>query len=93
MKDAVAQLADKFQLSDEQRNAKYKSGSNVFYITVRGALTRFLKDGTLEQPEWQRDTVTVSAKLHRAHRVTILPQPQNLRFLSLKTRRLVEPRL
>ena len=50
VKDAVAQLADKFQLSDEQRNAKYKSGSNVFYITVRGALTRFLKDGTLEQP-------------------------------------------
>ena len=50
VKDAVAQLADKFQLSDEQRNAKYRSGSNVFYITVRGALTRFLKDGTLEQP-------------------------------------------
>lgn len=50
VKDAVAQLADKFQLSDEQRNAKYRAGSNVFYITVRGALTRFLKDGTLEQP-------------------------------------------
>ena len=50
VKDAVAQLADKFQLSDEQRNAKYRSGSNVFYITVRGALTRFLKDGTLVQP-------------------------------------------
>ena len=50
VKDAVAQLADKFQLSDEQRNAKYRSGSNVFYITVRRELTRFLKDGTLVQP-------------------------------------------
>ena len=51
VKDAVAQLADKFQLSDEQRNAKYKSGSNIFYINVvRREFRRLLDDGTLVQP-------------------------------------------
>ena len=51
VKDAVAQLADKFQLSDEQRNAKYKSGSNIFYINVvRREFRRLLDDGTLAQP-------------------------------------------
>jgi len=50
-KDAVTQLADKFQLSDEQRNAKYKCGSNVFQIAVvRREFNRFLRDGTLVQP-------------------------------------------
>ena len=51
VKDAVAQLSDKFQLSDEQRNAKYKCGSNVFQIAVvRREFNRFLRDGTLVQP-------------------------------------------
>lgn len=51
VKEAVAQLADKFQLSDEQRNAKYKSGSNIFYINVvRREFRRLLDDGTLVQP-------------------------------------------
>ena len=51
VRDAVAQLTDKFQLSDEQRNAKYKSGSNIFYINVvRREFRRLLDDGTLVQP-------------------------------------------
>ena len=51
VRDAVAQLADKFQLSHEQRNAKYKSGSKLFYINVvRREFRRLLDDGTLAQP-------------------------------------------
>lgn len=55
LKDAVAQLADKFQLSDKQRNAKYKSGNNVFYVNVvRREFRRLLDDGKLAQPKGKR---------------------------------------
>lgn len=54
VKDAVAQLTDKFQLSDEQRKAKYRSGSNdlkVFHIAVvQREFTQLLADGKLAQP-------------------------------------------
>ena len=61
VKEAVAQLADKFQLSDEQRNAKYKSGSKVFYINVvRREFRRLLDDGTLAQPGGSRTPYVLS---------------------------------
>ena len=61
VRDAVAQLADKFQLSDEQRNAKYKSGSNIFYINVvRREFRRLLDDGTLAQPGGSRTPYVLS---------------------------------
>ena len=61
VRDAVAQLTDKFQLSDEQRNAKYKSGSNIFYINVvRREFRRLLDDGTLAQPGGSRTPYVLS---------------------------------
>ena len=55
LKDAVAQLTDKFQLSDKQRKAKYKSGNNVFYVNVvRREFTQLLADGKLAQPGGSR---------------------------------------
>ena len=54
VRDAVAQLTDKFQLSDEQRNAKYKSGSNILKVfhlaVVQPEFTRLLGAGKLAQP-------------------------------------------
>ena len=55
VQDAVAQLTDKFQLSDKQRNAKYRSGSNnilkVFHLAVvQPEFTRLLGAGKLAQP-------------------------------------------
>ena len=61
LKDAVAQLTDKFQLSDKQRNAKYKSGNNVFYVNVvRREFRRLLDDGKLAQPGGSRTPYVLS---------------------------------
>jgi len=51
VKDAVVILADKFQLSDEQRNAEDRHGLNVFrYATVAPAFLYLLKNRRLKQP-------------------------------------------
>lgn len=55
VKDAVVILADKFQLSDDQRNAEDRHGLNVFrYATVAPAFRYLLKNRRLEQPEGPR---------------------------------------
>ena len=55
VKDAVVILADKFQLSDEQRNAEDRHGLNVFrYATVAPAFRYLLQNGRLTQPRGPR---------------------------------------
>ena len=51
VKDAAVILADRFQLSDEQRNAEDRHGLNVFrYATVAPAFRYLLKNRRLKQP-------------------------------------------
>ena len=48
---ATERLAEKFQLSDEQKSAKNKSDLNVFrYDAVAPQFKRLLREGKLEQP-------------------------------------------
>ncbi len=51
VKDAVVILADKFQLSNDQRNAEDRHGLNVFrYAIVAPAFRYLLEKGKLKQP-------------------------------------------
>ena len=55
VKDAVAQLADKFRLTDEQRRAKNSSGFTVFYhVIVHRVFQDLLREGALVQPNGKR---------------------------------------
>ena len=55
VKDAAVILADRFQLSDEQRNAEDRHGLNVFrYATVAPAFRYLLQNGRLTQPRGPR---------------------------------------
>ena len=52
---ATENLAEKFQLSDEQKGAKNSSNLNVFrYDVVAPQLKRLLREGKLEQPDGPR---------------------------------------
>ncbi len=46
-KDIADQFADRFSLTDEQRNAKYKSGSLVWKMVVYDVAYRLVKSGRL----------------------------------------------
>ena len=50
IKDAVEILAEKFGLSEELKNAKNKSGNNVFYHVVHQQFDNLLDKGKLKQP-------------------------------------------
>ena len=55
VKDAVAQLADKFRLTDEQRRAENSSGFTVFYSkVVHRAFQDLLRERKLVQPNGKR---------------------------------------
>ena len=43
-------LAEKLKLSEEQKNAGYKGGDNIFYYIVDEAFRVLLKEGKLQQP-------------------------------------------
>ena len=52
---ATEKLAEKFQLSDEQKHAKNSSGLNVFrYDVVAPQFKRLLREGKLKQPDGPR---------------------------------------
>ena len=52
---ATKELAEKFQLSNEQKSAKNKSDLNVFrYDVVTPQFKRLLQEGKLEQPNGPR---------------------------------------
>ena len=48
--DTVEKLAEKFGLSDEQKNAKNNSGNNIFYHKVQPQFRNLLKEDKLKQP-------------------------------------------
>lgn len=53
--NATERLAEKFQLSDEQKGAKNSSNLNVFlYDVVAPQFKRLLREGKLEQPDGPR---------------------------------------
>ena len=48
--DTAKILAEKFGLSDKQKNAVYKSGDNIFYHWVQPEFRKLLDEGKLKQP-------------------------------------------
>ncbi len=54
IKNAVEILAENFELSEEQKNAVYKSGTNIFYSMVAHTFGVLLKKDKLKQPKGKK---------------------------------------
>ena len=49
-KETSKRLAEKLKLSEEQKNAGYKGGDNIFYFMVALAFDKLSEEGKLKQP-------------------------------------------
>ena len=81
-KKTTERLAEKLKLSEEQKNASYKSGDNIFYYIVDAAFRNLLKEGKLQQPGGKRtryflvdETYPAPADVRQA--ILELPYPSN----------------